>query len=102
MPEGSNTEEGVPPTKTIPAGIVPLFFSGASQQIFECVVDTHLTSEHPHKLIPKQNILDDFKNRAAVCDFHPVKKQVQVGACLLIDSSSMCRCMHAGPVCTCT
>ena len=80
MPESSSQQddEGIPPTKTLPAGIVPLFFSGASQQIFECVVDTHLTSDNPCKLIEKQKILDDFKNRAAVCDFHPVKKQVFV------------------------
>lgn len=77
MTEGSTQEEGTAPTK-IPAGIKPLFFSGPSQQIFECVVDTHLTSDNPHKLILKEKILDDFKNRAAVCDFHPVKKQVQV------------------------
>lgn len=82
MPEASTAPpqdvEAVSPTKSVPAGIVPLFFSGPSQQIFECVVDTHLTSESPFKLVRKQQVLDDFKNRAAVCDFHPVKKQVIV------------------------
>ncbi len=78
MPEATKQEEEIPPASSIPDGIKPLFFSGPSQQIFECVVDTHLTSDHPHKLIQKEKILDDFKSRAAVCDFHPVKKQVQV------------------------
>ncbi len=85
MPEPAVTEaqgedgggEGVPPAKTVPVGIVPLFFSGASQQVFGCVTDTDLTSENPHVLIPKEKILEDFKNRAAVSDFHPVKKQIQ-------------------------
>ncbi len=80
MTEGTAQEEEAPPTNKIPQGIKPLFFSGPSQQIFECVVDTHLTSDNPYKLISKEKILDDFKNRAAVCDFHPVKKQVQVHA----------------------
>ena len=61
-----------------PPGVVPLFFSGPSQQIFGCVVDTDLTAEHPHKLIPKEKILEDFRNRAAVCDFHPVKQKMLV------------------------
>lgn len=61
-----------------PAGVVPLFFSGAGQQIFDCVVDKDLTTDSPNKLISKEIILEDFRNRAAVSDFHPVKKAVQV------------------------
>ena len=63
-----------------PAGVVPLFFSGPSQQIFECVVDEDLTPERPHKLIPKEKIVEDFKNRAAVSDFHPIKQKMLVSA----------------------
>ena len=65
-------------SKAIPAGIVPLFFSGASQQIFGCVADSDLTVENPHKLIPKQKVVEDFKNRAAISDFHPVKQKLLV------------------------
>ena len=75
--EESNSE-GVPPTKSTPDGIVPLFFSGPGQQIFGCVADSDVTVESPHKLIAKEMILEDFKNRAAVSDFHPVKKAVMV------------------------
>ena len=64
--------------KVPPPGVVPLFFSGPSQQIFGCVVDVDLTDQNPHKLIPKQKIIEDFKNRAAVCDFHPVKQKMLV------------------------
>lgn len=62
----------------VPEGIVPLFFSTSSQQIFECVVDVNLTKENRHKLIPKAKILDDLKNRAAVSDFSPVKQKISV------------------------
>ena len=63
----------------VPEGVVPLFFTGAGQKIFECVVDQDVTAEEPKKLIPKEKVLEDFRNRAAVSDFHPVKKKVQVG-----------------------
>ena len=65
-------------SKATPEGIVPLFFSGKSQEIFECVADTDLTPNNPHKLILKEKIVEDFKNRAAVSDFFPVKQKVLV------------------------
>lgn len=65
-------------SSSIPRGVVPLFFTGAGQQVFQCVVDQDVTSESPHKLIAKDKILEDFKNRAAVSDFHPVKKKIRV------------------------
>lgn len=64
--------------RRVPAGIAPLFFSGASQQIYECVADSHVTSDNPYKLIPKDKIVEDFRNRAAVCDFQPVKQKMLV------------------------
>ena len=81
-PEGKKDgEEKVEPSESKrgpPPGVVPLFFSGPSQQIFGCVVDVDLTDQNPHILIPKEKILEDFKNRAAVCDFHPVKQKMLV------------------------
>ena len=73
-----NSSEEVAASKTIPDGIVPLFFSGPGQQIFGCVADSDVTVENPHKLISKEKILEDFRNRAAVSDFHPVKKAMTV------------------------
>ena len=73
-----NSSEEVAASKTIPDGIVPLFFSGPGQQIFGCVADSDVTVENPHKLISKEKILEDFRNRAAVSDFHPVKKVMTV------------------------
>ena len=65
-------------SKATPEGIVPLFFSGKSQEIFECVADTDLTPENSHKFIVKEKIVQDLKNRAAVSDFFPVKQKVLV------------------------
>ena len=83
---GKGTDDsGESGSKSAPDGIVPLFFSGKSQQIFECVADSDLTPESPHKLIPKEKIVEDFKNRAAVSDFFPVKQKVLVNS---VDVSS--------------
>lgn len=62
----------------IPKGLKALFVSGPTQHIFKCVTDSDVSEENPFKLIPKEAILEDFKTRAAISDFHPVKKTVQV------------------------
>lgn len=61
-----------------PADILPLFFTSKTQEIFGCKGDEDVTEENPHKLIPKEAILQDFKDRAAVSDFHPAKQIVLV------------------------
>jgi len=68
-------EEG---EEEIPSDIMPLFFTSKTQEIFGCRGDENVTEENPHKLIPKEAILQDFKDRAAVSDFHPVKQIVLV------------------------
>ncbi|XP_063681640.1 dynein axonemal intermediate chain 3-like [Bolinopsis microptera] len=60
----------------LPPYMKPLFMSGGSQKIFDCVCDEQVTEENPHILISKAKIMEDFKMRAAVCDFHPIKKQI--------------------------
>ncbi|XP_054576885.1 dynein axonemal intermediate chain 3 [Eptesicus fuscus] len=57
--------------------IYPLVLTTRTQEIFNCRIDEDLTDEQPYKLIKKQDILADFKNRAAVSDFYPVKKVIQ-------------------------
>ena len=68
-------EEG---EEEIPSDIMPLFFTSKTQEIFGCKGDEDVTEENPHKLIPKEAILQDFKDRAAVSDFHPVKNIILV------------------------
>ena len=66
---------------TVPEDILPLFFTSKTQQIFGCIADEDVTAENPHKLILKETILQDFKDRAAVSDFHPAKTIVLVSRC---------------------
>lgn len=69
-------EEG---EEEIPTDIMPLFFTSKTQEIFGCKGDEDVTEENPYKLIPKEVVFQDFKDRAAVSDFHPAKQIVLVG-----------------------
>lgn len=73
--DGNVAEDG---NAEMPDDIMPLFFTSKTQEIFDCRADEDVTEEEPCKLITKEAILQDFKERAAVSDFHPVKKFVQV------------------------
>jgi hypothetical protein len=64
-----------------PQDILPLFFTSKTQQIFGCIADEDVNAENPHKLILKETIVQDFKERAAVSDFHPAKSVVLVCIC---------------------
>lgn len=69
-----------------PEDIMPLFFTSKTQEIFACRADEDVSDENPFKLIKKEEIEQDFKNRAAISDFHPAKKIIQV--CMRIASKS--------------
>ncbi|NXI35750.1 WDR63 protein, partial [Galbula dea] len=56
--------------------IIPLVFTTKTQEIFNCRVDEDVTEENCFKLIKKEDIIQDLKTRAAISDFHPVKKVV--------------------------
>ncbi|KXJ19255.1 WD repeat-containing protein 63 [Exaiptasia diaphana] len=70
--EGEGEEE-----QGAPDDIMPLFFTSKTQEIFDCRADEDVTDENPFKLINKDVIEQDFKNRAAISDFHPAKKIIQ-------------------------
>lgn len=59
-------------------GAEAIFLSAPTQQIFECKCDEDVTASRPYKLIKKEDIMKDLFNRAAVCDFHPFKKTIEV------------------------
>ncbi|XP_078501688.1 dynein axonemal intermediate chain 3 [Lissotriton helveticus] len=59
-----------------PEYIIPLVVTTMTQEIFNSRVDVDVTPANPYKLIKKEDILQDLKTRAAVSDFHPVKKVV--------------------------
>uniref|UniRef100_A0A670IKF3 Dynein axonemal intermediate chain 3 n=1 Tax=Podarcis muralis TaxID=64176 RepID=A0A670IKF3_PODMU len=54
--------------------IFPLVLTEKTQEIFNCRADVDVTAENPHKLLKREDIIDDMKARAAVSDFHPFKK----------------------------
>lgn len=61
-----------------PDWIIPLFLTTGSQAIFECKVDEDVTADNPSKLISKEKIFEDMKNRLSISDFHPVKDIIEV------------------------
>lgn len=75
-PETPIPEEKPPKEDALLEGCFPLFMTSKTQEIFHCVCDNDVTEENPFKIITKQEILDDLRNRAAVCDFHPFKQQI--------------------------
>ncbi|XP_043861259.1 dynein axonemal intermediate chain 3 [Dromiciops gliroides] len=56
--------------------IFPLVLTTKTQEIFSCRAEEDVTEEHPNKLIKKEDIIQDLRNRAGISDFHPVKKIV--------------------------
>jgi len=60
-----------------PSYILPIFFTSKTQELFQCTGDEQVTEEEPFKLIPKDQILQDYKDRAAISDFYPAKKIVE-------------------------
>ena len=61
-----------------------------TQAIFNAKCDEDVTEDNPFKFIPKTEILEDMKNRAAICDFHPFKAQITVRCFSLSYNFSLC------------
>lgn len=57
----------------LPEGVVPLFLSSKTQELFGVHADIDVTADNPLKIISKEQVLQDLYNRAAISDFHPVK-----------------------------
>lgn len=68
-----------------PAYILPIFFTSKTQEIFSCVADVDVTEENPYKIFTKEQIRQDFRDRAAISDFHPAKKIVEVSHTFYFD-----------------
>ncbi|XP_047663047.1 dynein axonemal intermediate chain 3 isoform X2 [Tachysurus fulvidraco] len=59
-----------------PDFIFPLVLTSATQELFSCRGDEDVTRENPYKLLRKDDIIQDMRNRAAVSDFSPIKQTV--------------------------
>ena len=80
MPEETISKDDVESgnDSATPNDIMPLFFTSKTQEIFGCRGDEDVSADNPYKIIQKEAILQDFKDRAAISDFHPAKKTILV------------------------
>ncbi|XP_013408046.1 WD repeat-containing protein 63 [Lingula anatina] len=60
----------------LPEGCQPIFLATKTQELFEVTCGEQITEDHPYKLVKKEDILADLRNRAAVCDFSVFKPQI--------------------------
>ncbi|KAI9344780.1 WD40-repeat-containing domain protein [Zopfochytrium polystomum] len=64
-------------TLDIPAaGILPLFLTSMTQELFKVKTGEDITAERPVKIIPKADLLADVQARLAISDFQPAKAQI--------------------------
>ena len=64
----------------LPDGAVAIFLATKTQEIFSVRMDEDIKMNAPYRLIKKEDILKDIFNRAAVCDFQPFKKTIEVAS----------------------
>ncbi|KAI8817694.1 WD40-repeat-containing domain protein [Fimicolochytrium jonesii] len=60
----------------MPAGIMPLFLTGNTQDLFKVKPGEDVTPARPFKLVPKADIMSDLQARAAISDFFPAKQAI--------------------------
>jgi hypothetical protein len=65
------------PDELLP-GMVAIFITSMTQELFKVKPGEDVTAEKPIKLIPKADILADMFARAAVSDWSPLKQQINV------------------------
>ncbi|KAM9839431.1 dynein axonemal intermediate chain 3-like [Aulostomus maculatus] len=57
-----------------PDDIFPLALTSGTQELFHCSADDDVTGENTHKLLDKNDILEDTEARGALSEFSPVKQ----------------------------
>lgn len=62
----------------LPEGVVPIFLAVKTQELFALRTDEDVTVDSPYKYIKKEDVLKDLQERAAVCDFHPIRQTMIV------------------------
>uniref|UniRef100_A0A6Q2X424 WD repeat domain 63 n=1 Tax=Esox lucius TaxID=8010 RepID=A0A6Q2X424_ESOLU len=75
-PKESESSAGSVAVHGHPDDICPLTLTSATQELFGCRYDGDVTRDNPYKILRKEDILQDLRNRAAVSDFSPVKQLV--------------------------
>ena len=70
VPQEEPKEKKVVPEP--PPGVVPLFFTTQTQQIFNILADVNVSRASPNTVLTKNAILEDIGTRKAFSDFHPI------------------------------
>ncbi|KAJ3219382.1 WD repeat-containing protein 63 [Dinochytrium kinnereticum] len=74
---GSEAFSAPNPNLEIPAeGILPLFLTTMTQELFHVKTNEEVTAEKPIKIIPKADLLSDIQARLAISDFQPAKAYI--------------------------
>ncbi|KAJ1559288.1 WD repeat-containing protein 63 [Cladochytrium tenue] len=61
----------------VPAdGVLPLFLTSMTQDLFKVRTGEDVTPERPAKVVPKADLLADIQARLAISDFQPAKAQI--------------------------
>ena len=64
--------------ESLPDGCVPLFLATRTQELFGLRTDEDVQATSPFRLLRKDDVQRDIHNRAAVSDFQPLKKLIEV------------------------
>ncbi|KAJ3331023.1 WD repeat-containing protein 63 [Blyttiomyces sp. JEL0837] len=75
-PIGEAIAPGNPNAVIPPEGIIPLFLTSMTQDMFKIKTGEDLTVDKPIKIVPKADIVSDIQSRLAISDFHPAKAQI--------------------------
>jgi hypothetical protein len=77
-PVGEAIAPGNPNAEISVDGIMPLFLTTMTQDLFKIKGHEDLTPEKPIKVIPKADFLADIQARLVISDFHPAKSAILV------------------------
>lgn len=59
-------------------GVMPLFLTGMTQELFKVKIGEDVTTDKMFKIIPKPDFLSDIQTRLAISDFQPAKSRILV------------------------
>ncbi|CAM9893003.1 unnamed protein product [Lampetra planeri] len=67
--------------ESAPTGVLPLFLSTQSQELLGLRADEDVTAAAPVRLLPKETLLADVRQRGATSDLHPFRQTLQDSEC---------------------
>lgn len=65
------------PVPEPPPGVMPLFLTTQTQEIFKLVPEVNVSKEEPNTMLDKNAIIEDMNLRKAISDFSPIKEMIE-------------------------